>query len=856
MGRPSALLTALVVALAVAAVAAEHPIDHRFATARAETLLAVPPTGHQALAAPDGGLRLADGTSLGIAPMAPFAFSRKHRPVQRLLEGHLPIVLTSRQSDTLALELTTFAADNPHMACIRAVVRNKAARPAEPVLRIEARGTHGTFVGKHAGFRREGRIVALCELRQGKGQLLGAGKPTRNVFRRQGGRALPGWGHPKRPCDRGFRNIVAGFGEPATYLMKIEPGKRYLVAVGLCESHWTLRRKRICDILVEGKRVARIDPVAKPYGTDVPFVLTYPAADLDGDGWLAVTSVAAPGSPDVNSIVNVIWLFEESVGKPLSPADIVAGKANRLAHCYIDCGGRVDGPGPTTLDYRLSLPAGGSATLWVKAPFAPTKVADAPGLAAADPASLLAAAQKAWRDQLGRAAAIELGDPAPAHLLAASVANLLSLTKRDPDGLALLPGAFAAAAEPQAAALGGAALDRVGLHAEAALVLDHLLALRGDERLWKASPDPWNATGQALWAMLAHYQLTGDKAWLAAHYKPIAQAAQALIDATEHTKWVARDPALYFHGLVPASPYRTLPADYWLVHDLWAWHGIRCAAAAARALERPNDYKWLEDNLAEYGDTIRRAMARGSVVGPAAGCLPAAPGEAAQWTFAAALAALYPAPAVSADDKLLAATFRYLDAHAIEGLPGGLDGRSPAVDVALACHYALARLAAGHADAALKALASIANVAPATGALPERADLRARRASGMAPSAAAAAGYVLLLRDMLVRESAEELHLCSALPAAWLAKGIAAARAPTRFGPLSYRARLSPDGTKLVVEATIPTRPTPKAIVIALPRPARRATAAKATRGKATVAAGSVRVVGWAGQGKVEIDLH
>ncbi len=585
----------------------------------------------------------------------------------------------------------------------------------------------------------------------------------------------------------------------------------------------------------------------------MPFVLTYPAADRDRDGWIAVTSVAAPGSPDQNSIVNVLWLFDESVAKNLSPQDILLGKANQAARCYVDCGGRADAPGPATLDLRLSLPPNGSATLWLKRPLAPTKVAAAARLAALDRAKRLADTESAGTRALGRAATFELADPAPAELFRASIANLLALRARTEHGVAAQPGPFDPAWSPETAALAAVALDGVGLHAEAAEILADLAARRADDRLWHSPEDAWNPTAQALWALVTHYELTGDQAWLAAHYKPVVQGAEALIDACDHTRWSSHNPLWLSHGILPAAPYRGLPPDHWLVHDFWALAALRGAARAARVLEKPNDYKWLEDHLDDYAASLRRAIAQSSVVGPAAGCFPGAPGESSQWAFASCCAALYPTPALARDDKLAAATFAYLDANAIERLPGGPDGRSPVVDVPLACHYALARLAAGDADGALAAFAAIANVAAPTGTLPAQADLKKRRALGLAPSAAAAAGYILLLRDMLVAERADELHLCPCVPQAWLAKGVAIARAPTRFGPVACRARL--DGAKLVVEATIPSRRAPKAVVIGLPRPARRIKAARASAGKAAVLGGSVRVVGWTGDGRVEIEL-
>jgi hypothetical protein len=248
-------------------------------------------------------------------------------------------------------------------------------------------------------------------------------------------------------------------------------------------------------------------------------------------------------------------------------------------------------------------------------------------------------------------------------------------------------------------------------------------------------------------------------------------------------------------------------------------HGLRCAARAARALEKTSDSKWLEDDLREYEAALRRTLAASRAVGPAAGCLPAAPGDGAPWSFAPCVAALYPAAALPADDPLVAATFRYLDTKGVEGLPCGVDGQGAEVDLPLACQYALARLARGEAEAALAAFVGVANTAPRTGPLPERADLRAR-AGGLMPSAAAAAGYVLLLRELLVREEGEELHLCPCVPREWWMRGVSVSGLPTAFGRLSFEARLDAAARTLVVQPRLEARRGPTALVVHPPIPA------------------------------------
>src|SRR5690606_36049664 len=60
---------------------------------------------------------------------------------------------------------------------------------------------------------------------------------------------------------------------------------------------------------------------------------------------------------------------------------------------------------------------------------------------------------------------------------------------------------------------------------------------------------------------------------------------------------------------------------------------------------------------------------------------------------------------------------------------------------------------------------------------------------GDIPHGWASAEYVSLVRDMLVREAGDELHLGAGVPASWLEHGqrIEVERAPTYFGLVAYR---------------------------------------------------------------------
>jgi hypothetical protein len=85
------------------------------------------------------------------------------------------------------------------------------------------------------------------------------------------------------------------------------------------------------------------------------------------------------------------------------------------------------------------------------------------------------------------------------------------------------------------------------------------------------------------------------------------------------------------------------------------------------------------------------------------------------------------------------------------------------------------------------------------------------------PDGAASAKTVELLRNMLIRESGDDLYLFSAVSPDWLRSGkeIAADGAPTNFGPLSFK--LQAAGDKLRLQLTGPTRNAPRRMLVRIP---------------------------------------
>ena len=139
-----------------------------------------------------------------------------------------------------------------------------------------------------------------------------------------------------------------------------------------------------------------MDAIAQ-WGRHVPGVVAFAARDANGDGRLDVAVKPSPAAQDANPILNVIWIFPAGQTPPLE--DVLAGKANPTATCYVDAGGDQDQSilPPAKLQYAVSLPAGGSRQ-WTFLVASPGGSAVVPGPSTWNLDSLRHAARDVWRD--------------------------------------------------------------------------------------------------------------------------------------------------------------------------------------------------------------------------------------------------------------------------------------------------------------------------------------------------------------------------------------------------------------------------------------------------------------------------
>lgn len=329
----------------------------------------------------------------------------------------------------------------------------------------------------------------------------------------------------------------------------------------------------------------------------------------------------------------------------------------------------------------------------------------------------------------------------PAHdrLFRQARTSLLAMTDRT----GVTTGPLQHVSAPGGAALHLAALVRMGHRHRAARVLRGLPARNPSGRL---------ASAKWVWAAVDHIRMTGDH----------ALARQLLPWLTKKAK-----------GMAP------LEFDRPLVDSIWACAALRGVAELCRELDH-NHARKLAHKAAETLETLRGLMGQGPVPSRPEGDLDSA--------AVRALVACWPLELLPADEPALQSTLDWLLKHCMHR--GGLfhDVEHAGVNPVMTALVGHVRLRAGHPEA-LEHLEYLAETASGAGTWPEAFHPGRGGVLGEGDHAPAAAAFVLLVRDLLVREEGDTLHLFRGATSRWWSGETVLEGLPTRFGPVDMLAR-------------------------------------------------------------------
>ena len=351
------------------------------------------------------------------------------------------------------------------------------------------------------------------------------------------------------------------------------------------------------------------------------------------------------------------------------------------------------------------------------------------------------------------------------------------------------------------------AYDATGYHDIARQCLDFFPRWQQPDGNFVSQGGQFDGWGQTLWAFGQHYRITHDSAFAQSVYPLVVKAVDWLHTAREG------DPL----HLMPA----TSPGDneditgHVTGHDFWALAGLKNAIVLARDLGKSDDLTAFQTEF----DSMRNALIgrlkavtahTGGYITPGLDTL-----GGQDWDN---MSALYPEILLDPHDPMVTGTLNATRAKFQEGLMTYGDGRW--LHHYLTIANTESEIIRGDQELAARDLYALLVHTSATNAGFEFC-IRpwGDRDFGMnlAPHGWFAARYRTMLRNMLIREEGENIHLLSCVSPEWTKNGatIGIRNAPTNFGPMNFT--LTTRGTSSVLKLESGLTRRPKALVLHYP---------------------------------------
>ncbi len=322
----------------------------------------------------------------------------------------------------------------------------------------------------------------------------------------------------------------------------------------------------------------------------------------------------------------------------------------------------------------------------------------------------------------------------------------------------------------------------------------------------------WDSNGEALWIMNRYVTITGSKVpdrWLT----PIKKGAHWILRKRSDSK-----PHSAHAGLMPPgfSAEHLGPNDYYYWDNFWSVAGL---LSAAELLRRGGDHEEadrLDSESAAYLQRISDTLAecRERLGRPA---MPASPYRRLDAGAIGSLSAGYPLQLWPGDDPRLCDTAEFLMKHCF--VKGGFfqDMIHSGINAYLTLHIAQILLRSGD-PRFMDLVNAVADLASPTGQWPEAIHPRTLGGCmGDGHHAWASAEWVMMLRNMFVREEGRELVIGSGIIRDWQSPGSVLSFGPglTTFGSIEVEIELRRTDFHVSWEARWHNPPT--GIVVAFP---------------------------------------
>ena len=437
----------------------------------------------------------------------------------------------------------------------------------------------------------------------------------------------------------------------------------------------------------------------------------------------------------------------------------------------------------------------------------------------------------AWKKLLSCAPVFSLPDTVVADSYYAGLADVFVMREKQSDGrVAHCPGTECyrslGSGEGSIAAV---VLDQAGFHRgseegmRASLGFQEKNGRWDDLRRW--GHDMWGLVGIKCLAVREHYLFTKDRKYLAACFKRmLAHARWSEIQRKKiKVPYKGKKPLTW--GLMPRGMGDCGLMDgndlygIFLPHNIWHYFVLTTALWAAGELGMKKEIAEIEVYRKDFHTCLLSSIEKGSIrENDGTRWIPGVPGKTTGSRFGVANA-IYPCKVIEPFHPLATGTLSYLERSLSQGglpinlgwMPGGL-WVSIAID-----NLSYAHLARGEEDKAEQYLYPTLNHGtPLFSWCEERMpEPGAAQVSGDRQHAWTPLAVSRFIRDALLMEDGDILHLCRATPRWWLEPGqeIKVTNAPTHWGRINFSVK-RPEQDKLAVRIRLKGKRKPGQMIL------------------------------------------
>jgi hypothetical protein len=595
------------------------------------------------------------------------------------------------------------------------------------------------------------------------------------------------------------------------YRIPVSASHTYHVYLGLITNDKKLPGESILKLTVND-RSQLLD--LGTLGQGNPSILEFEVAPQGGTIHVASECDASSMSMSRDCFINAVWVFDAAVDRN----ELKTGSLDRRALVHIPCGREPAADVAATVDIEYA--PGNSSGRHLLLPYNLSK-SDAERATEFSISDAEAAVRNHWETFLSRGAQFKVGVPRLDNLYRTCLLNILLMRTKysgeandGQDLYVVKPGAgiydnfWIRDGSYIANALGLAGYPE---EVEKSLRLFWQPGLKGQFATWGQQPagywqspiTQWDSNGEALWALVHHFQLTQDKQWLRTAYDSIRKGALWIRYACEQMKFtLEQGERPVYYGLLPPGEGEAIVSGINYYHNFWALLGLHQATIAAVALGKTEDaqtfraaYDDLRTNLLASVEWAYQHTGKGKFI-------PATPFDTDVSIWGSA-GALYPCGFLEPLDPMMTATLRTMDTFLAEG---AYIYKNNQVWTYITAEIAMCHLLRNETERFYQLFNSYVDYSSPTNAWVEGIMVKDRRGTGDMPHGWAAAEYIFLHRNSLVFENKDVLELCWGVQPAWLPEGAAlsAKNAPTRFGKVDIE--LSRKGSHLIATYRLDSR--------------------------------------------------